>query len=156
MPKLTGLIHTYNDARRIGRALESLRPCDELLIVDNGSSDATIITAREYGAVIKSVSKMPPGNAAAKLAANDWVLCLLASEIISEGLEASLQEWKISEQEPGTQFAVQVQTDRMVSETSQRSTRLVHRTYKLWEKYLPGDDPQSRLLDGFLLRIHDI
>jgi glycosyltransferase involved in cell wall biosynthesis len=37
MPQLTALIHTHNDELRLGRALESLRPCDELLIFDHGS-----------------------------------------------------------------------------------------------------------------------
>ena len=53
MPKLTALIRTSNDAVRIGRALESLRPCDEFLIIDDGSNDETARVAREYGARVE-------------------------------------------------------------------------------------------------------
>jgi hypothetical protein len=33
MPKITALLHTHNDALRLGRALDSLRPCDEVLVI---------------------------------------------------------------------------------------------------------------------------
>ena len=32
MPKFTALLRTHNDALRLGRALQSLRPCDEVLV----------------------------------------------------------------------------------------------------------------------------
>ena len=41
MPKTTALLHTHNDALRLGRALDSLRPCDEVLVIDEGSEDDT-------------------------------------------------------------------------------------------------------------------
>jgi glycosyltransferase involved in cell wall biosynthesis len=41
MAKLTALVHTHNDERRIGRAIESLRACDEILVIDHGSTDDT-------------------------------------------------------------------------------------------------------------------
>ena len=53
MPPITGL-QTHNDARHLGRALESLRPCDEILILDRGSTDHTLRVAREYGATISN------------------------------------------------------------------------------------------------------
>jgi len=52
MPHITALLHTANDALRLGRALETLRACDEIMIVDHESSDATVRIAREYGAQI--------------------------------------------------------------------------------------------------------
>jgi glycosyltransferase involved in cell wall biosynthesis len=52
MPPLTALLHTTNDALRLGRALETLLPCAELLIVDHHSTDATLRVARAYGARI--------------------------------------------------------------------------------------------------------
>ena len=54
MPKFTALLRTHNDALHLGRTLESLRPCDEVLIIDDCSEDDTTRVAREYGAVIKS------------------------------------------------------------------------------------------------------
>ena len=50
MTSITALLHTKNDALRLGRALETLYACDDILIVDHGSRDATVRVAREYGA----------------------------------------------------------------------------------------------------------
>ena len=47
MPSITALLHTENDALRLGRALETLYTCDDILIVDYGSRDATVRVARE-------------------------------------------------------------------------------------------------------------
>ncbi len=55
MPPITAFLHTHNDARHLGRALESLRPCDEILIIDHGSTDSTLRVAREYGAAIRNI-----------------------------------------------------------------------------------------------------
>jgi glycosyltransferase involved in cell wall biosynthesis len=52
MPPITALLHTTNDALRLGRALETLLPCAEIIIVDHHSADATRRIARDYGARI--------------------------------------------------------------------------------------------------------
>jgi glycosyltransferase involved in cell wall biosynthesis len=52
MPPITALLHTRNDALRLGRALEMLLPCAEILIVDHDSGDATHRIAHQYGARI--------------------------------------------------------------------------------------------------------
>ena len=44
------MLHTENDALRLGRALETVYACDDILVVDHGSRDATVRVAREYGA----------------------------------------------------------------------------------------------------------
>src|SRR5512147_193806 len=94
MAKITALIHTYNDAARIGRAVESLRACDEVLVVDHASADDTVKLARDHGAAVKEgVPGVNPGVYAID-ARHDWILCLLPTEAVSEGLEASLFEWK--------------------------------------------------------------
>lgn len=54
MPKISALLHTHNDALRLGRALDSLRPCDEVLIIDQDSEDETEKVAREHGATFKT------------------------------------------------------------------------------------------------------
>ena len=56
MPPIAAILHTSNDARTLGRALESLRSCDELLVMDHGSSDDTRKIAREYGARVEPAS----------------------------------------------------------------------------------------------------
>lgn len=148
MPQLTALIHTHNDELRLGRALESLRPCDELLIFDHGSEDGTAAVAREYGAGVLAAT-----DADLCRAKNDWILCLLASEALSEGLEASLFEWKLAEHAASCAFSVAVREqagDEWLSHPS--TTRLLNRQARHWKGPLPPDDPQAQLLAGDLLR----
>ena len=50
--KITALIHTCDNALSLGRALDSLRPCDEVIVVDHGSRDETVKVAKEHGAKV--------------------------------------------------------------------------------------------------------
>jgi glycosyltransferase involved in cell wall biosynthesis len=151
MPKLTALIHTHNDELRLGRTLESLRPCDELLIFDDDSRDGTAAVAREYGARL-----LPGTQLNVNQAQHDWVLCLLPTEALSEGLEASLFEWKLAEHKRGFAFAVHVREqagDQWLSHPP--TTRLVNRQVRPWTGSLPADDPEAQLLIGDLLRFRE-
>ena len=94
MPKITAIVHTSNDALRIGRALDSLRACDEVIVVDHESQDETIKEARKHGAVVKKgLPGVEPG-AYIMDARHDWILCVHPNEALSESLEASLHEFK--------------------------------------------------------------
>src|SRR5437868_8507805 len=136
MPKLTALIHTCNDAQRLGRALESLRPCDELLVVDHGSLDDTVIVAREYGARFLAAAS-ERANAVGR-AQHDWLLALLPSEALSEALEASLFEWKLAGHDAVAAFSVALReqaVDQWLCHPP--TTRLVNRTAGPWAGELP-------------------
>ena len=167
MAKITALVHTHNDAERIGRALESLRACDEVLVVDHASTDDTVKLARDHGAVVKEgVPGVNPGAYAID-AGHDWILCMLPTEAVSEGLEASLFEWKQRREENSDQaeedqraaepcsVAIQVreETGSGWRELGAR-TRLVNRKATNWSGHLPPDDPNAELLPGHLLRFH--
>jgi hypothetical protein len=164
MAKITALLHTHNDAGRIGRALESLRACDEVVVVDHASTDDTVKLAREHGAVIREgVPGVNPGVYAMD-ARHDWILCMLPAEAVSEGLEASLFEWKQRREEKsdpaeneqaaepcGVAFQVREETDNGWKELGAH-TRLVNRKGVDWPGHLPLDDPQAEMLPGHLLR----
>jgi glycosyltransferase involved in cell wall biosynthesis len=99
--KISATIITYNEERNIARAMESLRCCDEIVVVDSGSSDRTCALAEKLGA--KVIDSPWPGyakqkNLAAEKAANDWILSLDADEALSEDLEAEL--WHIKKNGP--------------------------------------------------------
>jgi glycosyltransferase involved in cell wall biosynthesis len=148
MLQLTALIHTQNDELRLGRALESLRPCDELLIFDHGSQDGTAAVARAYGAGVVAAT-----DGDLSRARHDWILCLLPTEALSEGLEASLFEWKLAEHDARCAFRVAVREqagDDWLSHPP--TTRLLNRQARHWKGPLPPDDPQAQLLAGDLLR----
>ena len=99
--KITATIITLNEERNIGRAIESLRCCDEILIVDSGSVDRTIELAEKLGArVIEAGWRGYAGqkNWAAEQSSHDWILSLDADEALSEALEAEI--WSLKKNGP--------------------------------------------------------
>jgi glycosyltransferase involved in cell wall biosynthesis len=154
MPAITALLHTSNDAIRLGRALESLRPCDEILIVDHDSRDATLHIAREYGARILPFQSRAEAGWFLEDARHDWVLCLDPREALTEGLEASLYEWKSQSPSTDVPFSVFIREetpDAWIALPSPQ-TRLVPRSWTLWNGHLPSDYPSAIKLEGDLLR----
>ena len=99
--RITATIITLNEERNIARAIESLRCCDEILIVDSGSVDRTTELAEKLGArVIDANWRGYAGqkNWAAEQATHDWVLSLDADEALSEALEAEI--WSLKKTGP--------------------------------------------------------
>jgi glycosyltransferase involved in cell wall biosynthesis len=93
MDRLTATIVTLNEERNIARAIESLRCCEEILVVDSGSTDRTRTIAAQRGARV--IPHAWPGyaqqkNWAAAQASSDWILSVDADEALSEELEAEL------------------------------------------------------------------
>lgn len=156
MPPITAILHTRNDAERLGRALESLRPCDELLVVDHGSTDATLRVAREYGARIRTAEpNLSPSHYLVSVL-HDWVLYLLPSESLTEGLEASLYEWKLYEAGdvasiPACSAFVREETRAGWTE-GRPSTRLIPKGWNDWNGDFPREASNPMMLKGDLLR----
>jgi hypothetical protein len=151
------MLHTANDALRLGRALETLMPCAEILIVDHHSSDPTRRIASQYGVRLVTADERSSAEYF-KLARHDWIFCLTPSESITESLQATLFEWaslpgEIENGSHGFCVVVREQADRVWRELGSPETRLVPRTWKLWNEQLPAYDPKSVLLEGELLRI---
>ena len=160
MPRISAILHTHNDARRLGRALETLRPCDEILIVDSGSSDDTLAIARQYAARVI----LPPEEAASALtplalilayASHDWLLFLSAREALSELLEAELYEWRLSDPNaPAFAMPVREQLAEDTWQVRAPEARLLHRECFVEQ---PGQADAGFLalpLQGAILRFH--
>jgi glycosyltransferase involved in cell wall biosynthesis len=79
MPPITATIITLNEEDRIAAAIASLSCCDEVIVVDSGSTDRR------------------QKNFAAGLARHDWILSLDADEQLSAELAAEIAEWKVRE-----------------------------------------------------------
>jgi glycosyltransferase involved in cell wall biosynthesis len=99
--KITATIITLNEERNIARALESLRCCDQIVVLDSGSTDRTVELASNLGAVV--VEDYWRGyanqkNRAAEHAENDWILSLDADEALSEALEGEI--WNVKKRGP--------------------------------------------------------
>ncbi|MGE5487520.1 MAG: glycosyltransferase family 2 protein [bacterium] len=95
--KISATIIAVNEELKIARAIESLRCCDEIVVVDSGSSDRTVEIARNLGARV--VESPWPGyakqkNLAACEAENDWIFSIDADEALSEALEAEIWQLK--------------------------------------------------------------
>jgi glycosyltransferase involved in cell wall biosynthesis len=99
--KISATIITLNEERNIARAMESLRCCDEIVVVDSGSIDRTPEIAERLGARV--IESPWPGyaqqkNFAADRAAHDWILSIDADEALSEALEGEI--WQIKKRGP--------------------------------------------------------
>jgi glycosyltransferase involved in cell wall biosynthesis len=89
LPRLSAIVITLNEAHNIGGCLDALAFCDERIVVDGGSTDATIQIAENTGARV--VSHHFEGFGAQKgfalsLATGDWVLSIDADEWVSPEL----------------------------------------------------------------------
>ena len=94
-PSLSVIIITRNEATNIEACLDSVAFADELIVLDSGSSDATVQLAREKGARVYSVDDWPgfgpQKNRALALATCDWVLSLDADERVAADLAAEMR-----------------------------------------------------------------
>ncbi len=161
MPPITALLHTMNDALRLGRTLETLLPCAELLIVDDNSSDSTRSIASAYGARIVTAHSHSAAKHYLDLARHDWILCIQAGESITESLQASLFEWSAMPPQRvvggavgALAFSVFVrqQTGKNWLEIPAPETRLIPRNWATWQGRLPTPEPWATALEGELLR----
>jgi glycosyltransferase involved in cell wall biosynthesis len=87
--EISAFVICLNEEKRIRRCLESLKWCDEIIIVDSGSTDATLDICREYTS--KIFHNDWPGYVAQKrfgleLCTREWVLNLDADEEVSDAL----------------------------------------------------------------------
>lgn len=99
--KISATIITFNEERNLSRVIESLRCCDEILVLDSGSNDRTVEIAGNLGARVEEASwhgYAAQKNIAAELASHDWILSLDADESVSEALEAEI--WHIKKVGP--------------------------------------------------------
>jgi glycosyltransferase involved in cell wall biosynthesis len=101
-------IITLNEEHNIRRLLESLKPFQEIIVVDSGSTDKTLQIAKEYNA---KVTYNPwPGYAKQKqfamnLCSNDWVLNLDADEEIPKNLLTEIEQITSQEDIDAVRFA---------------------------------------------------
>lgn len=95
--KISAIIITRNEQDNLPRAVKSLGCCDEIVIVDSGSTDRTVAVAQELGARViehEWSGYARQKNLAAAEAAHDWVLALDADEALSEQLQHELGRLK--------------------------------------------------------------
>ncbi|MBK6684855.1 MAG: glycosyltransferase family 2 protein [Deltaproteobacteria bacterium] len=101
---LTGLVICHNEVGRIGACLASLEFCDEILVIDSGSTDGTLAIASQAGARIVQrpfLNFADQKDAGRALARGRWVLVIDADEVVSADLQQEVRSIADRGGEPG-------------------------------------------------------
>jgi glycosyltransferase involved in cell wall biosynthesis len=107
--RLTVCLLTFNSGRLLREVLPPLREiADEFVVLDSGSKDDTLEILRGFGIAAKHRPYSTHGeqmNAAAALAAHDWVLCIDSDEVADDRLVAAVRALKAGpEPDPGNAY----------------------------------------------------
>ena len=95
MPRLSLFLITFNEEENLGHCLEAAKDiCDEIIVVDSGSTDKTREIAEKYGA--RFYTRKFDGFAAQKgyalsQCSGEWALSLDADEVLDEELKAEIR-----------------------------------------------------------------
>lgn len=85
---LSVVVITFNNADTLQRCLSAVDWVEEIVVLDSGSSDATVEIARRHGARVAEHpfdDYGPQKQRAIDMATHDWILNLDADEILSPG-----------------------------------------------------------------------
>ncbi len=90
-----------NSERTIGQCLGALRSFDEVVLLDNGSTDRTLDMASAFSNVTIIESRLegfgPLKNLAARNARHDWILNVDSDEILTDELVEEIAHLKLHE-----------------------------------------------------------
>jgi glycosyltransferase involved in cell wall biosynthesis len=92
---LSVVLITLNEAANLPRTFASIRDLGEIIVVDSGSTDATLNIARSFGARVFTEPWKGFGtqkNSAIAHATGDWILSLDADEEVSPTLAREIQK----------------------------------------------------------------
>ena len=104
---LSVIIITKNEAEHIGRCLSSVSWADEIIVLDSGSTDATVAICQSYGAQVHVTDWPgfgPQKQRALDKASQPWVLSLDADEYINDTLRQAITDAIASDTADGFQI----------------------------------------------------
>lgn len=94
--QFTGLVVTFNEARRLRQCLASIRFCEQLVVIDLGSSDDSVEIAKQVANEVIVHDWVPIAEYVRQkgvdAAHNDWIILLDPDEVLPESLVEKLFE----------------------------------------------------------------
>ncbi len=143
-----------NEQERLADALLSVEFCDETIVVDGGSSDATVALASSRGACV--IENPWPGfsrqrNIAIDAAHGDWILEIDADERVSPTLRASIE--KLLEQPPADRsIAVFALRNRFLGRPLERSAKYPAYRSRMFRRGAYRHDESRSVHEGIVPR----
>lgn len=97
MNKLSAVVSVYNEEKNIERCLKSLEFADEIVVVDNNSTDKTLALAKKYTNKVFSQKNDPSRidilkNFGFEKASSEWILSIDADEEVSKPLAEEIKK----------------------------------------------------------------
>src|SRR5664279_2311132 len=98
--RITATILTKNSGKRLADVLAALKWCDEVVVLDTGSTDQTLEIACGFSNVtVHELAGPFPGfgrahQRAVALSRNDWILSIDSDEVLTEALAGELIRMK--------------------------------------------------------------
>ncbi len=156
-PTLSVIIIAQNEERNLPGLLRTLNWADEIVVVDGGSSDATLSIARSYGA--KTFARpfdnfARQQNYALSLAGGDWVISLDADERPTPAMVREIRRAALDERYAA--YRVRVRSSifgrrmRFSGTQDDRQVRLVRRGKARWA----GEVHETLEADGLVGQLH--
>lgn len=166
------VVCTLNEADKIGRLLDSVSWAEQVLVLDCGSTDATVEISRAAGADVEHhawAGFSAQKNEAARRAKHDWVLSVDADEVVDEALGRSIRVALDAGPSPTEGFVVDRRGDflgALLPNSTRRAkrrtfVRLYNRNCSSWDETMSVHEVvrvPGRLhdLDGCLLHLNDL
>ena len=170
---LSAVIITKNEATRIAATVKALQWCDEIIVVDSGSTDGTVDICRQLGCQVHDHAFENYGKQkhyAVSLAKNDWVLVVDADEIVTPELATEISTLLSNGKLPHNGYKIKISLVflgrllRFGGEYNMAHTRLFNKQYGQYNNdevhedvVLKGDSPvlQNRMLHYSYENLHD-
>ena len=103
MNSITGIIITLNEEHNIADCINNMKQvCNEIIVVDSGSTDHTVTIAEELGAVIIVQPYLGDGfqkNVGLPTAGNNWILSLDADERLTDEMIEAIRNLDLDNSE---------------------------------------------------------
>lgn len=139
MPALSCCLIAKNEAHRLPNLLKSLSTiCEQLVLVDTGSTDDTVQVAKNMGAEVSMFpwndSFSDARNRSLEMARHPWILYVDADDYLPDGTLAGIAELKKEPPERGYGFVIK-STQNRVTGMASAQIRMFPNIEGLWFKY---------------------